>query len=329
MKRMLLWGVSIAMAASLVACGGRSEESAVSVAEAAGKVIEESAVEEPVTEEIVTEESAAEEQSNEVNEESSIKDTQNKKIFTVNFGDEKKEDFYFESVQDDFLGFCRYIFIHDGKAYLFFQIAYPEDNYREEYRLAIVDLETNEYKDVAVKSELEELCKNYTDDFEGYEENGDSYFEVVPDETGAHEWLKYFGDGNEIAFVYFKNFGVDKDGNVFALVRFSHTYWGNGQLNDESGDYELLKWSPDGEFLLPRDIFGEDKVAEKLADAEVLYDPYGEGYDASRYYERNGDEHYALIRSIADINEKQFVGVIDDREGVNDVFRLGIFTAVE
>ena len=79
---MLLWGVSIAMAASLVACGGRSEESAVSVAEAAGKVIEESAVEEPVTEEIVTEESAAEEQSNEVNEESSIKDTQNKKIFT-------------------------------------------------------------------------------------------------------------------------------------------------------------------------------------------------------------------------------------------------------
>ena len=130
---MLLVGISIAMAASLVACGGRSEESAVSAAEAAGKVIEES----------------------------NIKDTQDKKIFTVNFGDEKKVDFYFESVQDDFLGFCRYIFIHDGKAYLFFQIAYPEDNYREEYRLAIVDLETNEYKDVAVKSELEELCKTY------------------------------------------------------------------------------------------------------------------------------------------------------------------------
>ena len=301
MKRSLLGFVSIAMAASLVACAGRSEESAVSMAEAASEVIEESVAEA----------------------------TEDKPIFTVNITDEEKKDFYFESVQDDFYWFCRYIFIHDGKAYLFFQIAHPEDNYRQEYRLAIVDLETKEYKDVAVKSELEELCKNYTDDFEGYEENGDSYFEVVPDETGAHEWLNYFGDGNEIAYVYFKNFGVDKDGNVFALVRFSHTYWGDGQLNDESGDYELLKWSPEGEFLLPRDIFSEDKVEEKLADAEVLYDPYGEGYGAYRYYEKNGDEHYAGINSIAEINDKQFIGVIDDRDGVNDVFRLGIFTAVE
>ncbi len=93
------------------------------------------------------------------------------------------------------------------------------DDYRQAYRLAIVDLKTKEYKEVAAESELDKLCKNYTDDFEGYEENGDNYFGIVPDETGAHEWMKYFGDGNEIACVYFENFGVDKDVNdIYKLI---------------------------------------------------------------------------------------------------------------
>lgn len=249
-------------------------------------------------------------------------------IYRVSDGS-KEKDYYFEELDNDIYdyGKLRFNIIANGKSYVFFEREYPENNYDRAYRLGIVDLETREYKEVPVESELVDLCKNYTDDLEGYEEKGDNYFAVAPDETSYHEALRIFSDENENAGVYFSRFGVDKEGNVFALVHFGHVYWGNGQLNFEDGDYELLKWSPEGEFQLPRKVFNEDSLSEMMADEAVGYDAYGDEYNRFMHLLKENGEFLADIECIGKVSDQQFVGFFFDNE--NSELHMGIFTQTE
>ncbi len=150
---------------------------------------------------------------------------------------------------------------------------------------------------------------------------------VTPDETSYHQALNIYCDDDEIASVNYERFGVDKEGNIFALVRFYHTYWANMKINYDKGDYELLKWNAAGEFILPRRIFGEDALSREVPD------------DVSGQNDSSAEEPLYVIVDKADpgtcfyvektvrFDGNKFLGVFYDERASRQV--MGIFTPVE
>ncbi len=127
----------------------------------------------------------------------------------------------------------------------------------------------------------------------------------------------------------FERFGVDKDGNIFALVRFYHTYWANKQINYDKGDYELLKWTPAGEFLFPNSIFGEGALNRELQDVVSVHFKDENAEEESAYVDvYDSDEGNGFyLRKIAGSDDNKFTGLFYDEKDERQV--MGIFTAVE
>ena len=203
-----------------------------------------------------------------------------KDVYLVSMGDETAEFRITEFAKDlELPNTVHYIGAANGKVYLFYNrlwlksVPFEGPNL---HVLGIIDLETEEYKEVEIRSELTEMCKNMNDDTEGYAEEGNNYFDVVPDEISTYYYLDYYSDQDELAEVSFERFGFDTEGNVFALARFFHEYWANRQLNYDEGDYELLKWDPEGNLIMSGHIFSEDELDAELPEGSIAVDDYAE-----------------------------------------------------
>lgn len=236
--------------------------------------------------------------------------------------DEPGKKYYCEELGDEMDGYFSYSFAYQGKVYLFFDKFYPDDYFGSyDYMLGIMDIASKQYKEVPVESDLEKLCvdKNTDDSVEGYDEDIETAGPM--DEESGHYYVNYYWDEDEFAGVSLIKQGVDAEGNVFALAKYGYICRKDSELYEEE-KYELLKWTSDGELILPRQMLESDELEEALEECAEMGDDFWHG----RYVE-DGFLKDTTISSVAYVDSKRFAGVYEDRDKRRYV--MGLFTEVQ
>ena len=157
---------------------------------------------------------------------------------------------YFE----DFIKATAYI---DEKLYVFYN-KYDYDAGKSDYRIAIIDPDTNEFTEEAVELALPywyiPINEGNNTNPAVIEEDFDEYFAVFPDEQTTKNYLFYEGDDDEVSILSISDCTFDSEGNLCALLCDGYYYRAEGGTGHEEKD-SIVKWTPEGDIMIKNPIF--------------------------------------------------------------------------